>query len=102
MDKCIDDHFIPAITEGHVCSKDERKLLSLPVRLGGMGIPIFTEESIREFNTSMESTKTLRENIVAQQQTYIHNEKAQKAMAAKISPQRGKSKKKPWKIYVHV
>ena len=42
LDKVIDNEFIPAVTEGHVCSDDERKLLSLPVRLGGLGIPIFS------------------------------------------------------------
>ena len=49
LDKVIDDTFIPAITEGHYCSKDERLLLSLPVKLGGLGIPIFSQLSKTEY-----------------------------------------------------
>ena len=36
----INTEFIPAITNGHHCSVEERKLLSLPVRMGGMTTPI--------------------------------------------------------------
>ena len=40
FDKTVDSVFIPAITEGHHCSKPDRKLLAFPVSSGGMGIPI--------------------------------------------------------------
>ena len=32
LDDIVDNVFIPAITEGHICSKDERLLLSLPLK----------------------------------------------------------------------
>ena len=35
LDTVIDSQFIPVITEGHLCSEDERLLLSLPWRMGG-------------------------------------------------------------------
>ena len=38
LDKVIDNEFILAITEGHICTEDERKLMSLPVKLGGGGL----------------------------------------------------------------
>ena len=37
--------FIPAITGGINCSQIERKLMSLPPKLGGMGIPVFFQHS---------------------------------------------------------
>ena len=66
LDKFIDEQFIPAITDGHVLSKDDRSLLSLPVRLGGLGIPIFSKSCTKEFEYSLKATSTLRRNIVAQ------------------------------------
>ena len=40
--------FKPAITGGIHCSDIDRKLLSLPSKLGGLGIPIFAEISNQE------------------------------------------------------
>ena len=37
LDDYINDHFLPALTEGHILSDKDRRLLSLPVRLGGLG-----------------------------------------------------------------
>ena len=45
LDELLTSEFIPAITGGIHCSGIERKLLSLPSKLGGLGIPIFTEIS---------------------------------------------------------
>ena len=63
LDETVDHEFIPAITEGHHCSQDERRLLSLPVRLGGLGIPIFSELCEREFQNSARATKQLSQKI---------------------------------------
>ena len=38
LEKAIHQHFIPALTGQEICSKSERDLLALPVRLGGMGL----------------------------------------------------------------
>ena len=84
LDKFITEKFIPAITEGHILSSDDRKLLSLPVRMGGMGIPIFTESCIREYSNSLDTTKALRENIIAQVKSYHCNKKFEKEITAKI------------------
>ena len=54
---------IPAITEGRLCSDDDRTLLSLPVRLGGMGIIIPTQISDEEFENSNKMTHYLTEAI---------------------------------------
>ena len=51
LDNVINKSFIPAITEEHILSPDDRKLLSLPATLGGMGIPFF-RKSVHESTTA--------------------------------------------------
>ena len=67
LDDVIDNKFIPAITEGHSCSKMERELFALPVRLGGMGISIFSELSVKEYANSRAATQELRLKIQHQE-----------------------------------
>ena len=52
-EEVITSEFIPAITGGIHCSNIERKLLSLPSKLGGLGIPIFAEISNQEYEYSL-------------------------------------------------
>ena len=56
LDETIDTVFIPAITDGHYCSKEERILLSIPVRKGGLAIPIFAAKSSSEYENSRFAT----------------------------------------------
>ena len=51
IDEVITKEFIPVITRGVKCSENERKLLSLPPKLGGLGIPIFSETADFEYST---------------------------------------------------
>ena len=88
LDEAIDKSFIPAIIEGHVLSSDDRKLLSLPVRLGGMGIPIFTDICQREYNNSVKATQLIRPRIVSQDQLFILNREAEKKIDAEIKKER--------------
>ena len=90
LDKFIDEQFIPAITDGHVLSKDDRSLLSLPVRLGGLGIPIFSKSCSKEFEYSLKATSTLRQNIVAQDPVYVHNKREENRIEAEIKNERKK------------
>ena len=70
LDDFINDKFIPAITEGHVLSAADRKLLSLPVRYGGLGIPIYQEICANEFENSRKATQILTPKIVAQERDF--------------------------------
>ena len=90
LDDYIDQHFIPSITEGRGVSEDERKLLSLPARLGGLGIPIYTEICEREFNNSLKATQLLRPKIVSQQPMYVENRKAEKEIENQIKAERNR------------
>lgn len=41
LDATVDTIFIPATTDGHICTADEQLLLFLPVKKGDVAIPIF-------------------------------------------------------------
>ena len=88
LDDALDQKFIPALTEGHVLSGDERTLLSLPVRLGGLGIPIYSETCQREFENSQKITQTLRHNIVNQESIYIQDQRAEHSIDLEIKNSR--------------
>ena len=66
LDEVISTEFIPAITGGNTCSSIERKLLSLPTKLGGLGIPMFVDSSIIEYNNSIVVSENLTNNIINQ------------------------------------
>ena len=51
-DEVIITELIPAITREINCSCIGRKLMSLPLKVGGMGIPIFSGIPGREHNKS--------------------------------------------------
>ena len=50
LDDVVRTEFIPAPTREINCSYLERKLLSFPAKLGGFGMPIFSETVEREYN----------------------------------------------------
>ena len=67
LENVIRFKFLPALLEGRVCTDDERSLLSLPVRLGGMGLINVTAISDAEHENSKQATKVLTDAIIAQQ-----------------------------------
>ena len=93
LDDTINTKFIPAITEGHNCSEDDRRLLALPVRLGGLGLPIFTELCEREFRNSTIITEQLTNKIIEQDPEYSFDTEKQKEAEAKIRKERSDQEK---------
>ena len=69
MDAVVDNVFIPVITDGHLCTTDERLLLSLPMKKGGLAIPIFSTMVDFEFTNSRAATEQLVEHIYNQDST---------------------------------
>ena len=65
----MDNVFIPAITDSHICSVDERLLLSLRVKKGGLAIPIFSAVADLEFANSRAAIEKLVEHINNQEST---------------------------------
>ena len=84
LDHIIDHELLPAITEGHNFSADERLLVSLPVRMGGLGIPIFKELCSKEYHTSKNLTEQLSNNIVQQNTELIIDVNKQKETEARM------------------
>ena len=63
VEDIIRNNLIPALCENRACSDSERQLLSLPVRLGGLGLVDITQVADIEFSTSMKSTASLSRKI---------------------------------------
>ena len=51
LDDAINNKLIPSFTENKLCGHDERLLLSLLTKLGGMGFPVFSKIANIEFQT---------------------------------------------------
>ena len=106
LDALVEQVFIPAVTDGHICSADERLLLSLPAKKGGLAIPIFSATADSEFSRSRAATEQLIEHINNQDSTAQvdsellkhskrdiikareeHSEAIQEQLRAKMSPE---------------
>ena len=74
LDEVITTEFIPATAGGIICSGIERKLVSLPPKLGGMGIPIFSNISDREYEFSQMLSNDLTSKIINQDRQYQSND----------------------------
>ena len=59
IEDTIRNRFIPAITGGRIFNKEERKLLSLPTRYGGLAISIFHEQAEVKHKNSRRITAEL-------------------------------------------
>ena len=68
MENCIRYSFILAVTDGHVCNDEERLILTLPPRLGGMGTPNPVTSADQEHTNSLKVTSALTEKIITQDQ----------------------------------
>lgn len=64
LEEVIRHKFIPAITGGHIVNDNERRLLALPVRLGGLGMRIFAKDVPLEYSNSRRVTTTLINQIL--------------------------------------
>ena len=58
LDDVIDTKLIPSLLGGQI-SNTERDLFSLPIRLGGLGLPRISEKSTLDFETSKKITAPL-------------------------------------------
>ena len=69
IDNVIDTKLLPALLDHHSLSRHERELLSVPTRLGGLGIPIFSNICVEENVNSKTISQYLSSNIVLQNHT---------------------------------
>ena len=65
LERAIADLLVPAITE-HVTTQEERDLLELPVRLGGLGLVNPARTASQEYEASVKITGPLVRQIIKQ------------------------------------
>ena len=68
LERAVADMLIPSIT-GHTCTREERDLLALPVRMGGFGFINPSQVATFEYEASVKVTKPLVQQIVSKHQT---------------------------------
>ena len=88
LENCIRYSFIPAITNGHICNDEERLILMLPPRLGGLGIPNPVTSADQEYDNSLKVTSALAEKIITQDQWNDVDGQNIKEIKNKISKER--------------
>ena len=76
LDNIVNEKLLPAIL-GSTITDIDRQLFSLPIRDGGLGIPILTERAVSEFHTSMEVNAPLAA-IMIMQRDQLPDENEQK------------------------
>ena len=75
LDKSINDSLLVALFNGRKLNEDERKLVSLPTRLGGLEIRIPSEISNAQYDNSVVITRQLTKHIVlAEEKPEINND----------------------------
>ena len=65
VDEIVQNFLLPAII-GETISEKERELYSLPVRSGGLGIPVFSEKTCNELENLLTITIPLVALIITQ------------------------------------
>ena len=88
LENCIRHSFISAIMNGPKCNNDERLILTLPPRLGGLGIPNPVTSADQEYNNSVKVTSALVERMITQEQWNDDDEQSIKEIKSKISKER--------------
>ena len=94
LDRIIDDKLLPALFDGPV-SPSERELFSLPIREGGLGIPVFSEKGLFDYEAStiitaplaavmMLQGDTLPDEIVVKEARSNAENKSKQALVSKV------------------
>ena len=73
VEDVIRHKFIPALCESRSCSDDERLLLSLPVKLGGLGIPDLTRMAALGYDASKSLTEHVAKKISNQNDLQVNS-----------------------------
>ena len=73
VEETIRHYLIPSITGGHICTDNERDLLSLPPRYGGLGLNIITQTAVFEHQNSKKMTQNLKKIILNERKDETDN-----------------------------
>jgi hypothetical protein len=94
VEQAVRDHFIPALTEGAIISDEDRDLLALPLKYGGLGVINVTEIADSEFTYSCMLTEELTKSIISQGESDQdpEKEKEAKSKVSKLKREGNKTK----------
>ena len=68
LDKSINESQLVVLFNGRTLNEDEKKLISIPTRLGGMGIRITSEITSAQYENSVAISRQLMKLIVLQKE----------------------------------
>ena len=88
LEDAIRESFLPSLTNGYIPSPEERDLLALPPRMGGLGITNPAAMADHEHRNSLRLTEFLSQKILAQAERSEINHQQQKDITAQISKER--------------
>ena len=74
IEETIRHYLIPSITGCHICTDNERDLLSLPPRYGGLGLNMITQTAVFEHQNSVKMTQNLKKIILNERKNETDNE----------------------------
>ena len=97
VDNIITNKFIPTLF-GCQISPLERRIFSLPVRNGGLGIPVLSELAVREYSTSVLVTEALVSTMREQKGDVLADENTQRYVLQGILSDRVKQYKEMQEI----
>ena len=100
LEHTIGQKLIPAITGGQICFDNERILLSLPTRYGGLNISLFHETAKFEYQNSRIIAKQLTNLIINQDSIYTVNSSDISKLKSKIKAEKEERYKNILKNYL--
>ena len=77
-------NFISALTGRHLFLDNDHILLSLPVRFGGLAIPLFHNDAKCEYENSRKLILSQTQSVKVQYQIYLVNKMEQRSIKANI------------------
>ena len=83
LDRLLTETFIPILLDSSI-SATERELFSLPIRIGGLNIPIFAEKASNNYEISKTLTAPLAA-IIATQGKELPDENAETIIKAHVN-----------------
>ena len=73
VEDVIHHKLIPALCKGRSCNDDELLLLSLPIKLGGLGIPDLKRIAALEYDASKSVTEHIAKKIINENDLHVNS-----------------------------
>lgn len=78
LENVIRNRLLLAICDGKRCNDTERRILTLPIKCGGLGMINVKEETKLQYETSHEATGQLRSRVIDQSEEPVDSESSQR------------------------